>query len=365
MAMPACNHFIRGFHWPVCSGTIYLLGLILYLMPVVAQETAPNPVEVFPPIYHMGAIPDSRPAYCFFTLINNSGAVARILRTSVPCSCTILKVPGQLISKEQAQVQITFDPRGRHGYSRWEVMVYTSLMQAPLPLSFDVTVLQDGFLSAQTIHFGEFRRGTAMEKQMWVSPPRHPDFKIIDTRIVPEEYKDSFIIHYEAGLCSLFYPKPRPGYLVRIAAAQNHIPFGRLEAKLVLHTDIPKQETIEIPVLAVVTGEIGLSRDYLALGVVKTGTPVIKKFMVYHRDGQPLQIHQVHSELPFIQATVETIIPEQYFEIVVKCHIQEKVASGEFRGKLMLKTSSTEQPQVIIPIQGIVLPPSGTGSEKN
>jgi hypothetical protein len=208
-------------------------------------------------------------------------------------------------------------------------------------------------LSHNMLYFGEVRRGTVCEKKVWISPRFAPDFQIHKVCTENPEHGSYFDFVWEPVVYDGFYPGPRRAYCLRVAL-RKAIPFGRVEGNLQIFTDIPGQEKIVVPVLAVVIGEIGVSRDYVPMGLLPVGVRVTKRFMVYHREGKPLQIYTAQSTVPFLELSIQTIIPDQYHEISVSAKPDETFPPGEFRGAIVLTTSSQEQPGLTIPVQGFI-----------
>lgn len=330
---------------------------------VVGEETR---VAVSPLYYQFGSISDKEPVSYLVTIRNLSGDVLQILEIKTPCSCTVV-TPHSLhfAPGEAGQLKIVFDPRGRQGYLRWEIAVRTTLEPAPIRIAFDATVLKDDFLSQRMVYFEEFERGSRPEQKIWISPQSRslgmygssgcPHFVVDACYVEIEKERGYFDIHLGLDRYEHFYPGPRPAFCIHIIPKAD-IPFGRIQGKLRIVTDIPGLSEIEVPLIARVVGEIGLSRDYVAMGIIAEDTPVTRKIMVYNRKGNAFQIRDVQSSLPFLKTRVENVVPDQYYEIQVTGKADATMSPGEFRGQLVIGTSCREQPQIVLPVQGFIQP---------
>lgn len=350
-------------------GAIVAIGLA---NPALAQVTQPagcdnvlvrqKLIEITPAQHDLGTIPDTQILQFAFKITNRSQQTLKLLHINTPCSCTAAKPePDEIAPGGMSTIQLTLNPKGKSGQLHWEVGITNNLASDPICLPFEVTVFKDGFLSTEAIYFGEIRRGVTTEKkQIWLSPRSFPNFQLhrahvefSDAEPGRQKPDDYFTISWEVASYAGFYPGPRRAYCIQIAPTAT-IPFGRIEGNLALETDIPGQEKIMLPLTAIIIGEIGMSRDYVSTGIISSKQAVTKRFMIYHREGQPFHILQTHVLLPFLKVSVQPVIPEQYYEISITGKINAQTPHGEFRTKLYIKTSSQELPEIVVPIQGFV-----------
>jgi hypothetical protein len=319
-------------------------------------------IEVSPPVHHMGSVPDNQPVHCVFILTNRSQEVMKIVKVNTPCVCTVATPnPSELEPGRETRVEIILNPKNRFGFLRWEIGVVTNLSEAAILLPFDVTIYKDGFISQEAVYFGEIRRGVAVEKKIWVSPRLAPDFHVNKVYCEVPDLPECFAVSWEAVVYDGFYPAPRRAYCINVAPRKD-IPFGRIEGKLYILTDAPGYEKIELPVAVVVSGEIGLSRDYLAFGLVAHKRAVTKSIMVYNREGKSFKMQSANVNLPFAHTEIKNIIPDQYYEVSVTVRPDRGTSAGEFRGKLTIATSSEDQPTLHVAVQGFV--PLAASEEK-
>ena len=333
--------------------------LSIFLMLFVCFSTiySQAPVEAHPNVYHLNKISDQKPVDFSFKITNNTNEPVTIQNIHTTCGCTSSdNVLPTIAPHSSAPLKITFDPKDRQGYARWEILVYTSSpVQPVLMVAFDVEILREGMLTTDYINFGEFQRTVPVETTFWISPQEFPQFNIkkieLDLEGKSSEY---FSIQYKKEIYNGFFPEPRPAYCITIHPKQN-IPFGRWQGNLQISSDIPGKEKIEIPFLAKVAGDIGMRPDYISMGNIRQGMNVIKRLTMYHRNAEEFQILEVTSDTPFIKTGVVTILEDQQYQIVVSLDKKFKLPTGEFRAKLFVKTSHPEMSMIEIPVQGIIM----------
>ena len=343
---------------------IVLLVLCLYV-PALAQDLSLEKnlggLILEPAMHHMGKIVDNKKVSIPFCLTNNTKNPVKIKKVDASCGCiAAVPDPETIPAGGKSKVMVKVDPSGRSGYIQWSIRIFTDCPQIPVVETYlDATILKNAMLSQEYLYFGEFRRGVKALQKIWVAPQKYPEFKVLEVKAViadPQKpVSEYFNIEFSAGVYEGFYPGLRPAYCIEIKA-QETIPYGRVEGKLVIKTDIPEHNIIEIPLLARVAGEIGVRPDYLSLGIIKAGRTTKKNIYIYHREGGAFSIKKITSTCKFLNPEIQVKVPEQYYKITVFCEGKEGLPEGEFRGHLTIHTTSEQQPEIKIPIQGIIAP---------
>lgn len=312
-------------------------------------------LQLEPPIHHFGKIADSSTVSCFFTIHNHSKRTMQIAKIDTHCGCTKVKLPSrQIASGKKLRLQIIFDPRGRMGYVRWEILVFHNLSQEPLRANFTAEILKDDLLSQHAISFGLVRRGVPARQQVWLAPLASPHFTIKTAQLQKVTNRQYFTISWRRGTYSGFYPKARAGYCLEISVSKN-IPFGRIDDALTIVTDIPGHTLIRLPIYARIIGAITTNRDYISMGILHPGKTVRKSILVYHaQEGKSFKILKAQTSIPFLKIEVKNIIAGEYYEVFISNKKTGQYRRGEFRGELAIVTDDAQQPQILLPIQGFI-----------
>lgn len=329
-------------------------ALAVFLCLAASGQNAPE-LHVSPRFHQFGDISDSHPVAFSISYENRSAQTLFVKKIQTPCTCTVIDWREKgLAPGEKGTTQIVFDPKGRKGFLRWEIGIFTDA--APfVSIVFEANVLQEGVLSESILYFGDFRRSAGTAKKLWISPGQFPDFRILQAYVEIDGKRDAFEVHYFPDRYDSFYPAPRRAYRVEVTPAAG-IAFGRHQGKLVVTTDAPGHERLEIPVNARVIGDIGVSRDYVPMGMIASKSEVSRTFTVYNRESKKFRILRVETDLPFLETSVEEVIPEQYYEVKITAKATSQTPAGEFRGEISLVTTSEEQPRVAVLVQGFLRP---------
>lgn len=339
--------------------TFVLCCVMVVTLSILAQPTAESAValiEVQPAAVHLGKIPDTQITNFSFTLTNHSNQTVRVERIHTSCGCTAPDQNFQDIAPgASSELKIKFDPRGRRGYARWEVLIYTTHPQASVVMGvFDVEILRDGFLSNEVLSLGEFQRGTEIVQKFWISPADYPNFQVKSVDIVVPNLTNGFDVKWERTEYDGFYPGKRPAYCIELSAKKD-IPYGRHEGNIVIMTDIPGKEKIEIPFLAKVAGIIGVRPDYIPMGMLTPTDNFSRKVLIYHREGGTFQITNAEVDVAFLSTGVIAVIEDQYFQLIISKKKDAVIPLGEFRGNVTISTTNEAMPKITIPLQGIIV----------
>jgi len=139
--------------------------------------------------------------------------------------------------------------------------------------------------------------------------------------------------------------------------ALPNIPFGSFQGRLVISTNIPGREKVSLDVLGRVSGEIAMNRHSLQFNKIPRNKQAKLALLVYAvEESQPFELHKAECTLPFVQVQIEPLVPQRYYQVLVVVPNMPTSAAGEFKGQLILHTSAQSQPELTLPIQGILEP---------
>ncbi len=342
----------------------FIVLLFSLFQPLFSQS-----IKITPEIYHLGTIPDSQNVYCKFEISNlSTDQILRITSIKTFCSCTVVG-QNQFELEPQAKqfLAVEFNPRGRFGYLRWEIQlqyyfadknqsIKNNVEGQLLKAIFDVNILRDYYLSHNSIFLDEFKQGKQFTKQIYISPKEYPEFNISKMQWTGIPSAKYFSFSYQPEMYEGFYPEKRLAQCIKVSP-KGDIPYGAIQGKLILQTNWPEHPIIEIDVLGKVSSDIAMNRNYLSFGVVPPNGKVQRDVLVYAvEEKQSFDITKIECDLPFIQTEIKPLFPQRYFQIYVTAIDSSNIPMGEFRSQLKLKTSLVNQPELILPIQGIILP---------
>ncbi|BBM83081.1 DUF1573 domain-containing protein [Candidatus Uabimicrobium amorphum] len=323
----------------------------------VALVTAQDDLVISPETISLGKIPDNKKIDMVFTITNNSNSTVVIEKVETSCGCSsAYPTPSEVSPAGTSKIKANLDPRGKKGYSSWQIKVFTNSVNTPIVYaSFDADVLQTGTVSHKFLSFGEFRRETTQKKQLWISPENNPDFKIIAIKQnIFDQQGEYFDIEVKDDVYAGFYPGKRPAKCI-VLTTKKDIPYGRIDGELSIETNIPGYEKIKVAILARVAGDIGVRPDTISFGLLRDGKPKTRHAFIYHRNGESFTIKAMHSPWPELSITKEEMIKNQYYKIIVVCKPSKNMKAGEMRDHIVIETSDEKQTKIKIPLQGYVM----------
>lgn len=330
-----------------------LITLLLFPLCLYADSI----VDITPEILHLNTIRDTDEVKGTFKLRNISGKIMKIERVKTFCGCTYIEPTTRSISPGQStEITVKYSPKGKQGPQETEVHVFTNLQSNPLVLRFDANVLRNHHLSDDILSFGEFRRGKEVEKQIWLSPLYYPKFQVknVTLKINEEDMRNSFTVASGYGTYDKLYPGERRAFWVKVRVSKD-VSFGKATGNLVFTTNIPQKEVITLPFFAKIAGDISLSREHIAMGMLKKGKKASRNLMVYPtEENERVVVTSATCSLPFITTKIFPIIENQYYEIKFFSNVSGREKRGEFRGKVTIHTSNKSQPVITLPIQGFI-----------
>ncbi len=148
-----------------------------------------------------------------------------------------------------------------------------------------------------------------------------------------------------------------PGRQWRIEATlASHPPVGPLGGFIELTLDHPRQHRLRIPVSGFVRPMLAVTPPAGELGDVRAGEPVQGRFVVKNFAEEGLVLEHVTSDVPGLTAVVKTTDPGHAFTIGLVVAIEAR--PGPFDGHLRIRTSSTRQRRIDVPIRGTIVEPS-------
>lgn len=325
---------------------VFLLWLVFTC--IMAQEIVVNPT-----FWDFGTIKDDKIYRCSFSIINKTERPVSLTSLPASCGCSMtVPEPNIIPSCGEAKVYVAFQPKGQRGLIRWDAALATDLQSYPkIVIPLTAYVLRDAVLSDGVVNFRVFKRGEEKSIVLWCAYSQNPNFRLYSavTSVA------GFATKFEETTVSGFYPGDQRGYRIEIIARKD-IGYGRNSGILLLTTDIPDHEKMEIRLFAYVIGDITAAPEYMSFGVLKPGMSYKRQIIVSHNEHKKFNIRQVVSSLPFVSTELQTVIPEKYYYIWVTLKCPIDIIPGEFRGTLQIHTDCPTHNVVDITVQGFVPP---------
>ena len=167
---------------------------------------------------------------------------------------------------------------------------------------------------------------------------------------VADKYFSSEVARYDEG--------PLKGFLIQVALKPD-APVGRFALPLTLHTRLPRHPRIDVPITGNILGRIRANPGSLLLGQV-TGDALSKtRVRVTAIDKTDFKVSAVSVTPPVLRAELQHDETGGGYEVVLRT--SDRLRTGPFAARLMIRTDDREQPEIEVPVRGHVIAPPRDG----
>ena len=196
--------------------------------------------------------------------------------------------------------------------------------------------------SPRSINLGEPRRTESARAEVYV--PSFEEDKVEITSVsCASPYLTAELLPSDA--------KGRPGYVIKVTLNPG-APVGEFTSSISIVSNHWKQPKVEIPVSAVIRGNIDLDSDSFFLGFVKKGDE--KKCAVtistVHKD--PLKIDKIDNPIPYLSVDINPKVEGK--EYVLTAKLKPDAPAGNIKGEVVIHTNDPDQPLLRLPVYAYV-----------
>ncbi|MEZ6187089.1 MAG: DUF1573 domain-containing protein [Planctomycetota bacterium] len=287
---------------------------------------------------------------------NTGDAPLRLKEVEPSCGCTLSEFPREAIAPGgEATLRFVFDSHRRLGPQELTVKIYSNdphaneLGQGCTILHLRGEVRSLFQLRPAGAFFGEWVRGAEPETRVVrVHGVDEARGRALAFALRPEGLPD----YLRATTRPWTSPEGEAGVEVEIVLSPD-APLGELDAPLVLETGLPEQPTVEVPVIAVVSGRIGAPTTIQFEGMAR-GWGATRRVPLERRDGgQGLEILDLEFDAAYFTVKREPINPARV-DLVV--HVKDDVPPGAFAKRLRVHLPDPAQPVLDVTLFGQVAP---------
>jgi len=189
-------------------------------------------------------------------LIKNVGTVPLTLRVETSCKCTVAQVTSNIPPGETGNLLLEWTSND-NGPFRQSATVFTNdPLNSRIELTIEGTVAAASGVEPQDFLFDKITFGEEKSAEVFLMSMVQDELLISDAQISEPESRDKFDIKIEpVERESLPNPLAKAGARITLTAKPN-LPVGRLHQTLVLRTNLPEAEHLEIPLVGRVVGDI-------------------------------------------------------------------------------------------------------------
>ena len=320
-------------------------------MGTFTQE-APRPSLICAtPRHDLGRIIKGAKVIHVFRLENRSIAPLSLKDVTASCDCTTAPLALKTLAPGQGvDLPVTFDSSTFEGPVEKSVMVVSDDPVRPvLMLELRATVVDRWTLAPATLALGPVSRFQRLEAFIHVTRNDGTDPVVRSAQVQDNPYFDAEVV-----------PLPDQKAVKVILRLAPGLPKGLVRAKLLLALDDPEKPFREVSILGQLVDDVAIQPETLELGDVTPGAAAsIPLRVTLHRAG--MEVRNIEVEPAWISASVvrRKILPgttaNQGF--TVRFRVAETAPLGAFQGRVRVKSSSPDQPELVVPLSGTVAQP--------
>jgi Protein of unknown function (DUF1573) len=321
-----------------------------------AQPLLPNPdakpqAVLSETILDFGVLARGETASRTFTLENRGEAPLEIRHVKNNCSCTLLDVPPEIPPLQKVELTMRLDTETLTGPAQTVVNLFTNDPTAPR-LDVTVKVESRAYVWAEPAEFRymvyRFFEGSGMVSAK-VAGATPSDFKIL---AIDSPSPFITLSHREARQEERLPGGPGTQYVIE-AKLDPKAPVGPISGWVRVTTDHAKQKKLSIPVSGFVRPLLHLTPPEADFGTVTLGTEPLR-WSHHFKNFATEKVEIVRTETNIPGLTVELVPGDNDHELYVALVLAPDAPKGPIRGKVTLYTTSSQVPELELPVRGTV-----------
>jgi hypothetical protein len=322
---------------------------------VKADERSPR-VEVDQPHFNFGTMQRGTTKSHEF-VIRNVGTAPLTLRVGqTSCKCTLGDVTNRPVPPgESTRVKLEWNAKVDLGPFRQTAMIHTNdPVHSIVELTIEGEILDTSGVQPSEFMFDKIQVGEEKTAEVYVMAMLQDELKVRDAVIADEESRDKFVVEVEpVEQDELPDPRARDGIRLKVTAKPG-LPVGRLYQWVTLNTNLAEAETLEIPIVGRVVGDISVygtgwneEQGVLTIGRVKSseGKKVPVNVMVRGPGAENVKVDVQSVDPPEMKVTVGK--PKKLRAGLLHVPVEIEVPAGT-RPMVRLNTAQGEEARVVL-----------------
>lgn len=274
--------------------------------------------------------------------VKNEGNADLIIQRLVPsCGCTASNADSDLIKAgTEGAVNVEFDTTGFSGDKLKSVKLYSNDSERPsVLLTLKGIVEPEIIIEPRAVIFENVLKGSKRVQEVIVRAASGSKAKILNVTSSSQK------------LDLQIKEKSNSRILLAVSLNNDNLKLGEIRERLVVnYSNNGSQEYLNIPVFAVVEGQIKVSPPVLSFGIIE-GKEIIKRSLkIESRGTSSFNLKSIVSNHPAVTATIKPVQPGKIF--VVEVALDPKKVTKQIRALMTIETSSVEDPKLYVNIYG-------------
>lgn len=331
-----------GVKW-VAQSRIAVVFLLATVFPCLASSEQRGRIHLSEKSFNFGSVPAGQLVTREFTIRNSGSGELRIIGTSPSCGCTVASFDPQVIAPGQSAVmKVEFDTSGFSGEKKKTVEIFSDDPSSPrVGVTMTGRVLPGPSIDPPILEFGNLIPGdppARREKRFAVRAPQGSGSVSKVTSASP------FI-----EISEIERGAEEASYLVSIT---SNAPQGHFRDRVVVEFAGRSPEAINVPIVALIEGDIAINPPTISFGVVSGTKPLERRVSFEYRSKEPLTINGVSTSDSAVSAFYQPSGKGMNGTIVVKLDPQK--VRKDLKATVEISTNHPSQPSILLNVYATI-----------
>src|SRR5579885_3253206 len=195
--------------------------------------------------------------------------------------------------------------------------------------------------SPTPLYLGRVRQGTAARREITVVPGRPGTTARV-----------TWVENTNPALHAVLEPLPGGGGQRVVVTLDPHLPLGRLNDQLVLHTTSARTPDLTVPVFGSVEGDVVVLPPQITFGVTHRGDTPERQVHIRNRGVRPLRITGVSAPSDVVRYQLDTV--EDGREYLLTLTLRDGLPAGTVERTVDIFTDHPDEGHLAVPLYAIV-----------
>jgi len=329
------------------SGFALLISKDPINLPAVDDEIPDLRVDAFS--YDLGSVDEGSKVDALVEFRNVGKKELVISQVRPSCTCLELeRIEKNVQPGGRGSIAVTYDSTGMRGGQVHRLFIESNDPVSPLAV-VEIGALakpSNLLVSSRRIHFGEVDASLGATREIFVKDPGDASLDI------SEVLSDSKLL----DVCLAGEAKPEieinESVFPVLVTLRPGLPLGAFEGSVTIVSNHPKEPRLQIPVVAMVKGDIEVSPEALFLGFAQEGQILSKSVTLRACTPRVFAIESVctSSDLFSVEISPKAVGREY----VATVSLKDTAPAGLIKGEVHFHTDSPLQPTVAVPLHALV-----------
>lgn len=312
------------------------------VLPLWGGETNTPSLVCEAPNYHFGRVYADASVKHQFVLTNQGSRVVTIRRVHTSCGCATAGVTTNVVPPGGTSLlDVTLDVRKRRGHQSKTVYCETDdPANRIVRLELNGAVVVPIEVQPEGIHFGTVGAAETLTREILLVAAGTNRFQVRSVAMSSTQFT-----------ATVEPREPGRSYVVKVSSEGSRSP-GSVLASLRVETDHPGQQTIDIPVVAFVAGDIIPNPSSLLMTPSPTNAPRTYWLNLWSPAGKAFKVARVDCPSPDMAATVTALLPDRS-RIEVNAWGPLTGVDGKV---LRVETDLTSKREILVPLRVLSVP---------